>query len=153
MSKSKTGSLLSQDNQERLAILNALVNHPDIRPHMGTGPEVVDMLPFFERAGNLMVGDARGAVCFINLGEAVYGVHWLFQPGFRGAFALCRVREAFNALFTYREAVAITGLIPRDHRASRVMAHVLGCRRIGEAQDASGRSCISYIMERKQWAN
>lgn len=136
---------------DALELLNGLANLPDILPNIAPGHEVVDLADFFQRPGNLMLGDARGVVCFINLGEAIYGVHWIFAPGHRGQYALRTIREAFSALFTYREAVAITGLIPRENRASCAMARALGCRRIGESKDFSGRPCFSYIMERSKW--
>jgi Protein of unknown function (DUF2824) len=143
---------MQESDTHSLAILNNLANLPDVLPNIAPGHEHVDLAEFFTRPGNLMVGDERGVVCFINLGEAMYGAHWLFAPGYRGKYAIRVIREAFSALFTYREAVAITGLIPREHRASNVMAHALGCRRIGVSQDSHGRSCNSYIMERVRWA-
>ncbi len=135
-----------------LALLNSLANLPDVLPNIAPGHTRVDLKAFFERTGNLMVGDWRGVVLFIYLGEGLYAAHWLFDPAYRGTHALRAIREAFCALFTYREAVAITGLVPRENRASCAMARALGCRRMGVSHDTHGRSCNSYIMERTTWA-
>lgn len=132
-------------------LLNRIANQPEILPHIAPGYLRVDLTDFFARTGNLMLGNDKGLVLFINLGEGFYACHWLLTSSLRGADALRVIREAFSTLFTLRDCVAITGLIPRENRASRVMARALGCRPIGEAQDFSGRSCTSYIMERARW--
>lgn len=128
-----------------------MANQPEVLRWIAPGYVNLDLSDFFERPGNLMLGNEKGVVLFINLGEAVYACHWLFTSSLRGADALRCIREAFTSLFTCREAVAITGLIPRENRASRVMAHALGCRPIGECSDSLGRACSSFIMERARW--
>lgn len=142
---------LSIADKRLLLLLNGLANLPDILPNIAPGSTSIDLTEFLQRPGSLTIGDERGVVCFINMGEAFYSAHWLFAPRFRGAHALNTIKAAFSSLFTYREAVAITGLIPRENRASCVVARALGCRRIGESKDFHGRSCISYIMERSRW--
>lgn len=129
-----------------------IVNQPEILPWVAPGHLRLDMEPFFERPGNLMLGDARGVVLFAPLENGFYTAHFLFTSSLRGRDALRTIRAAFTALFTYRDALAITGAIPREHRASRAMVRALGCRPIGECVDSHGRSCVTYIMERKTWA-
>lgn len=126
-------------------LLNLIANDPAVLPWVAPGAESIDLTGFFTRPGNLMVGDARGAVLFGDMTEGFYSCHWLLTRALRGRQALHAIRGAFGTLFTEREAVAITGLIPRENRASRAMAHALGCRPVGEAHDAQGRSCTSFL--------
>lgn len=132
-------------------LLNSLANHPDIRPYIGPGPEVLDLYEFFERPGNIMLGNTLGVVCFIAMGDGYYSVHFLFTKALRGRDALQAIRMAFTSLFTNYNCVAITGLIPHENRASRVMAYALGGRLIGECLDIHGRPSSSFIMERTRW--
>lgn len=133
------------------AMLNRIANQPEVLPWVAPGYQNIDLSAFFEREGNLMLGDERGVILFAAMGEGLYSCHFLFTTSLRGANAARAIRAAFTSLFTSRDCVAITGLIPREHRASRAMARAIGCRPIGEAFDAHGRSCISYIMERSRW--
>lgn len=139
-------------DREQVNMLNTIANQPEVLPYVAPGYWRVDMADFFKRPGNLMLGNSRGVVLFAPMGEGLYSCHFLFTGSMRGGDALAAIKLAFSSLFTYRDCVAITGLIPRENRASRAMARALGCRPIGCATDDLGRPCISYMMERTRWA-
>lgn len=136
---------------EEVRLLNMIANQPEVLPWVAPGFTSVDLSDFFDRPGNLMLGNMLGVVLFAELGEGVWSTHFLFTDSLRGPDALRAIKLAFNSLFTYRNCVAITGLIPRENRASRAMVRALGCRLIGHATDSHGRPCNSYIMERATW--
>lgn len=136
---------------DELKLLNMIANQPEILPWVAPGFSHVDLSDFFNRPGNLMLGNVLGVVLFGELGEGLYSTHFLFTSSLRGADALRAIKMAFSSLFTYRDCVAITGLIPRENRASRAMVRALGCRLMGQTVDAHGRACNSYIMERARW--
>lgn len=136
----------------RLELLNAIVNRPEVLPWVAPGCDHFDASPFFTNPNNLLLGNEKGLVAFVCLGEGFYSCHILLTESLRGRDAMTALRMSFTALFTLRECVAITGLIPRENRASRAMVRALGCRPIGSSKDAHGRACISYIMERGTWA-
>lgn len=135
----------------KLTLLNAIVNQPDILRMVAPGYEYVDMAPFFTNPNNVLLGNENGVVIFVCLGEGIYSCHFLLTDRLRGRDALTAIKLSFTALFTMKDCVAITGLIPRENRASRAIARALGCRPIGSVKDIHGRSCISYIMERESW--
>jgi hypothetical protein len=151
MSKFETGSP-PRDRDEQIALLNLLVNQPEILPYMAPGYLRVDLDNFFDNPGNLVIGDARGVVMFANMGDGNFEVHYMLTSNLRGRERLQRIKEAFTALFTYRDAVAIVGATPRDNHAARMMNRALGGRPIGEKIDSQGRQSIIYILERKTWA-
>lgn len=136
---------------EEIKLLNMLANQPEILPWVAPGFKSVDLSNFFNHPGNLMLGNVRGVVLFAELGEGLWSTHFLFTSSLRGPDALRAIKMAFNSLFTYRNCVAITGLIPRENRASRAIVRALGCRLIGHTVDQHGRACNSYIMERATW--
>lgn len=133
--------------------LNALVNHPDIAPHVAPGYCELDLRAFYERPDSLIVGDVFGVIIMAPLAEdGLYGWHWLLTPMIRGAGALRLGREALKAAFTTPGVRAICGATPREFRAARLMNRALGARPIGESIDAYGRPCINYLLERETWA-
>lgn len=136
---------------EKIKLLNTVANQPEVLSWVAPGFDRVDLSAFFDRPGNLMLGNALGVVLFSNMTEGLYSAHFLFTDRLRGPDALHAIKLAFSSLFTYRDCVAITGLIPRENRASRAMVRALGCRQMGQAIDAAGRACNSYIMERARW--
>lgn len=136
---------------EQIALMNRIANRPEVLPWVAPGHTDVDLSQFFDRPGNLMVGNERGVILFGDLGEGLYSCHLLFTSRLRGSDALRAIKIAFSDLFTYKNCVAITGLIPRENRASRAMVRALGCRLIGQTVDLHGRSCNSYLLERKTW--
>jgi hypothetical protein len=137
--------------EQQIRLLNDVANQPEVLAWVAPGHERIDLRAFFDRPGNLMLGNPLGVVLFGNLGDALYSCHFLFTAKMRGPDALRAIKMAFSSLFTYKDCVAITGLIPRENRASRAMVRALGCRPIGETTDMYGRPCISYMLERKKW--
>ncbi len=137
--------------QEQIQLVNSIANRPEVLPFIAPGYVSVDLRAFFDRPGNLMVGNALGVILFGNLGDGIYSCHFLLTNKLRGPDACRAIKMAFSSLFTYKDCIAITGLIPRENRASRAMVRALGCRPIGEISDMYGRPCISYMLERKTW--
>lgn len=138
--------------EEQIQLLNMVANQPEVLS--GSCPPRIlrlNLADFFLNPDNIMLGDARGLVLFMPLGSAIWEVHFLLTSSLRGPKALHAIRTAFGALFTWRDAICITGAIPRENRASRAMVRALGCRPIGVSTDTHGRDCINYIMERKTW--
>lgn len=132
-------------------MVNTVANQPEVLRWVAPGADRVDLSAFFDKPDNLMLGNELGVVLFGHMTEGFYCVHFLLTDALRGPDALRAIKLAFNSLFTYRNCVAITGLIPRENRASRAMVRAIGCRLIGQTTDAHGRACNSYIMERATW--
>lgn len=136
---------------DEIRLVNRVANRPEVLHWVAPGADHVDLSGFFDRPGNIMLGNELGVILFGHMTEGFYCVHFLLTDSLRGPDALYAIKMAFNSLFTYRNCVAITGLIPRENRASRAMVRALGCRQIGQALDQHGRACNSYIMERATW--
>lgn len=136
---------------DEIALLQRVTNQPEVLAGVAPGYLRLDMGAFFDRPGNFLFGDDRGLVLFGDLGNGVFDVHYLFTSSLRGRAALLTIKEAFSALFTYHNARAITGAIPRENRASRAMTRALGCSPTGISVDSQGRDCINYVLERATW--
>lgn len=129
--------------------LNRLVNRPEILQNIYPGAEQIDLTPLAMAPHTFIAFyDDCNAGLFFPHGRALqWEGHFLFAT-LRGKAARALGRWACSALFDYTPAAAIVGQVPVEHRAARVMARAIGCRRVGPSVDALGRSCIRYVMER-----
>jgi RimJ/RimL family protein N-acetyltransferase len=107
---------------------------------------------FFQRPGNVCLGDNRGVALFCETDPGVYEGHYVFDCATRGKAALTLARELIDRLFTDYSAKAIVGVIPVHNRASRYLTCSLGFAPLGTSVGQDGRSRAKYIMERDQWA-
>ena len=107
--------------QENIALLNRIANQPEVLQEIAPGYLNLDLTRFFDKPSNLMVGDERGVVLFSYLGNGLYRMDYLLTNSLRGPAALRAIKAAIAALFTQREAYAITGQTPRDNRPARAM--------------------------------
>lgn len=138
-------------HSDDIELLQRVANQPEVLAGVAPGYLRLDMSHFFERPGNVMFGDDRGVVLFGDYGDHTFDMHYLFTSSCRGRAAHLAIKEAISALFTYHNARAITGAIPRENRASRAMTRALGCRPTGVSVDSQGRDCITYVLERATW--
>lgn len=142
---------MTTDKQERIELLNRVMNSPDVLPFIAPGYLVVEAGTFFDKPGNHIFGDDRGLIMFCKVEETVYDMHYLLGGSMSGAEKLRRTREAITDLFTKREVSAITGATPRDNLRARVVNRLLGGVPYGETVDSLGQDCIIYRLERAKW--
>ena len=124
----------------------------EFRDTLAPGVGVLTADPFFANPRNVgfMTTDGGGFVLFNHLGmKGMYEVHLICRHKATRPIELGRAAMAF--MFTYRGAVAISTLIPKANRASRVAARAIGGTPIGDSTDNLGRPCTAYVLERKAW--
>lgn len=133
--------------------LHELINHPDIRPHLGRpGDDDLDITHRLK--GAFFYGDVKlGGCLFIHVADGdIFEMHFLFTKGMRGRAALCVCKEAVSYAFTVHHAAAIVGAIPLTHKSSRLMAASIRAEKVAERPDSSGQQCAVYVLERRHWA-
>lgn len=138
----------------RIELLNRLANQPGIIEALAPGYRDIDLSAFFDKPGNIMLGDANGVALLAELEPGVYEVHYLFPsrtyPDQQPIIEVCRgfLRE----MFTQRGATAIVGDTPVDNYAARAMSRALGATPQGSSVSSTGRPCVKYVLERHTWA-
>lgn len=133
---------------DRLALLNRVINSMlPAWPGLAPGFARVEMAAFFERSGNVMLGDHTGIALFGMVSPGVYEGHYLFP----GRASIDKCREFLFTMFTDHYADAILGHVPVENRAARTMTRALGFTRQGTSVSDSGRSCVDYVLERREW--
>lgn len=111
--------------------LNALVNHPEIRPTCGgDGKSKLDLMDFIaDRRNHLAVWD-HGAFMFQYAEPGTYEVHMMILPEGRGKDAYRMAREGI-AYISGEGAHTLTARIPLLHDAVRHYAAQAGFERVG----------------------
>jgi len=82
------------------ARLNAIANHPSVRPWLG-GDSVIDLEPVLLNPANFAFETEHGGMVLAQIGNGVYEVHSLFLPEGRGPES----SQAFDAVADYMFAV------------------------------------------------
>jgi hypothetical protein len=130
---------------------NRIANLPGVLPHVAPGFVALDLSPFFRSRWNVALGDGDGMALFGWMRPGVYEGHFLFVPGRGGNLA--RGRGFLRTMFTDYAASTIVGHTPVDNLPARALTRALGFTPQGASVSPSGRSCVTYILERNQWAN
>ena len=107
------------------AQMNALINHPDIRPwvaNMGDGE--LDLSATVECKSNYLIMGEHGGILFGCLLPGIYEAHTVVAPHARGRWTRGMIQSALHHMFTATDAYEITTRIPRGHPAA--MAAALG---------------------------
>lgn len=97
--------------------INAVANHPDVRPWVGgTGP--IDLSPVVANLANVLLMGEGGGVLFVCLAPGLYEAHTQFLPEARGANALQAVKDALFWVFTRTDCIEITTRVPDGNAAA-----------------------------------
>lgn len=137
--------------EEKIKLLNYVVNQPEVLRGVAPGMLSVDMSGFFNSPDALIFGDEHGVVIFSYVGDGIYEGHYLLTDTLSRKRAMARFRGAIRALFTDHNASVINGVTPRDNKAARFVNRALGFHPVGTATDTMGRPCIKYRLERETW--
>ncbi len=100
--------------------LNAVVNHPEVRPWVG-GAGRLDLSGMIADPRNILLMRDGGGCLFQWLDAGYYEVHTQFVPETRGPEALRAVRDALWFMFTATDAVDIVTKIPDGNLAATAL--------------------------------
>lgn len=107
--------------------LEAVANHPRVRPWIGDSGEPVRAGPTWAIT-KALEWDDQGGILFMDEGDDVYSVHLVFARKTRGVIEKC-----FQAAdwFFAQGGAAIVADIPKTHRHVRAVALALGMKERG----------------------
>ena len=120
---------------------------------LAPGMRRLDADPFFYAPDNFgyMTLDYRALALFSADVDFTYQAHLLCESPYRGKRAVEFGRAAVAALFTRRDAPAITAEIPRENKHSRLVCRAIGGTPFADSVDCFDRPCIRYILTRATW--
>lgn len=114
-------------------LVEALANHPDIRPTLEYGDHRIDARFFMADTDNIVYASDKGLILFHPLLDGVYRGHIGFLRSGRGAHALTAAREVLDDLHEKNMVITVVAGVPLPLRAARLFCKMLGF--VHESQD------------------
>jgi hypothetical protein len=105
--------------------LNAVANHPDVRPWIG-GAGALDLQPLVGDPANVAIEAEHGGWVFVKHEPGTYELHTLFAPEGRGRRCLAAWREAERFMFTATDAREIVTRVPAHNAGADFAARLCG---------------------------
>ena len=133
----------------RPQLVNALINHPDIRPTMERGEHRIDSTEVVENLNNVVFASEHGVIVFLYKGEGVYEGHIGLLAACRGKQGLKLAGEALDRLFGQYNARKVTSAIPNALPQAKMFVRRLGFTSEGVAED---KPVENFVMEARRWA-
>lgn len=87
--------------------VNSIMNHPEVRPFIGPGPDVLDLAAFMAEPRNVVLATEDGCFLFHWYTTGVYEVHTNFLPQGRGRKSLAAAKAAAHWMFTQTDCTEI----------------------------------------------
>lgn len=112
-------------------LVDAIVNHPSIRPTIEWGSHRIESADFLSDERNLVLADENGIAILAYREPGIYQAHLAFIPEGRGAVMLKSCRKALDSLFTEYGAKIIYAKIPNQLKASKLACRWLGFTSLG----------------------
>lgn len=98
--------------------LNAVVNHPGVRPWVGAGSHPLDLTSVVSDQDNVLLMGQGGGLLFIRYAPGIYEVHTQFIPEARGRAAIEATNDALRWMFTKTDAVEILTKVPDRNKGA-----------------------------------
>jgi hypothetical protein len=108
--------------------VNAILNHPAVRPWVANGSEPLDVTAQIANTRNVFLFGEHGGVGFLQSQPGVYEAHTQVLPEGRGEWTREMTEAAVGFMFTCTDAYEITTRIPAGHIAAKAAAEAQGMR-------------------------
>lgn len=112
-------SIVREFSAERL---NAIVNHPDVRPWVGGGAGILDLSSIVSDLRNYLLMTEGGGFLFVMQEPGVYEVHSQFLPDHRGEGVITAANDAAYYMFTRTDCLEILSKVPEGNVAATAFA-------------------------------
>lgn len=105
--------------------INALVNHPEVRPWVAPGAGEIDVSAQVLNPNNILLMGEHGCCAFLKLLPGIYEVHTQVLPSGRGAWTQELLRSCFYWMFLRTDCYEIVTRVPQGHIAAKAVAIAL----------------------------
>ena len=127
--------------------INALVNHPEVRPHVGGDPKLaVDLTDVIDNDRNVFLMGAHGGFTYIWTAPGCFEVHTLVRPEGRGSWALDAARESIATMHRDHGATHIWTRVLPELRNVRAFAIAAGLKPCGQGVFDTGTGPLVYNL-------
>lgn len=108
--------------------LNALANHPDVRPWLLGADGPLDLTRLVENPAVVCLEAEHGAFLLVPIQPTVYELHTMWLPEGRGKEFFGHAAEMFRYIFTRTDCLEVVTKVPDGNRAAAVAASRVGFR-------------------------
>lgn len=149
-------SVVREFSSERI---NAVINHPEVRPWVGMPQQgYIDLTPMVADLRNVLLMGEGGGFFFHQLLPGIYEVHTQFLPEHRGANVLQAAHDAERWMFTRTDCLEIRSKVPEHNKGALGFAGAMHYELQYERADAwpteTGPVAVKYFVRTlNQWAN
>jgi len=138
--------------------INAVVNHPSVRPWVAAGAGYLDLSAVVSNPTTVLLMAEGGGFLLTQQEPGIYEVHSQFLPDHRGPEVLTAAADASRYMFTRTDCVEIRTRVPQGNVAAAVLAKRMGWELQFERAnvwptDAGPVPCRYYAKTITQWAN
>lgn len=107
-------------------LVNAVLNHPDVRPTIEAGIQYLDSRAIISDPENVVYAGEEGVALFTVIQPGLYRGHIGLLPQYRGATGLKAARDVLDDLFKHRVVTAVVAAVPLRLRQARLFCKMLG---------------------------
>lgn len=133
-------------------LLNAIANHPVIRPSLG-GEGVIDLGPTIADRRNHALTFNGGGFIYIALGNGSYEVHSLALPN-PPEGTIAAARESLDHMFTRTDCVEVWTKVPEPNRGALGLVRACGFDKLYTRAGAwiDGSAITFWKLDLDRWA-
>ncbi len=108
--------------------INAVVNHPAVRPFVHAPPGPVDLSAVVVNPNHLVLTAEYGGMVLFQHVPGLYEIHTQVLPKGRGEWALNMAQECVRYLFTRTAATEVFTRVPEGNVAAMALARACGAK-------------------------
>lgn len=108
--------------------INAILNHPQVRPWVANGQDALDLTEAVSNPGNFLLMGEFGGVMFLKIQYGIYEAHTQVLPDGRGKWTRQLTEACVRYMFTRTDAYEIVTRVPAGHIAAKAAAEAQGMR-------------------------
>lgn len=109
--------------------MNALLNHPLVRPDIGAGDEPVDIAASATDQRNYLMMGEHGGIMLFCLAPGIYECHTAVHPSQRGKWTMGLIASVQKHMFTATDCYEIVTRVPVGHIAALAATQACGMTR------------------------
>jgi hypothetical protein len=133
------------------ALLNSVINHPEVRPFMAPGDEPIDVTPMVTNPANVALVMEGGGFVLECQEPGIYQVHSQFLPDHR-RHTRRAMQAGFDYMFTRTDCERIVTQVPDNNPAAAALAAKAGFRPMFRMEHAPLGPTSYMGLTAEEWA-
>lgn len=134
------------EKSHNIELINAVVNHPDVRPFVGPGDDMLDLAPLVARPENWFLLGEYGGFGLIWSAPRVHEIHTFILPAGRGRWAKDAAQELI-AFAHKNDDIMVWTKVPPDQKNVELFTRAAGLKPTGMEVETFDLPYKIYALE------